>query len=117
MKYIIIEKYTTNYDNPIILKKDEKIIMEEETDTNGDFPNWVFCKKMDCSNSGWVPKHIIKKENNYGVITEDYSSKELNVEKGYIINGIKELNGWIWCKCENTNEIGWVMLKNIKKLE
>ena len=115
MKYIIVEKHVTDFPNPIMVKKNEKVIIEKEFDE--DYPNWFFCRKLDGSNSGWVPEQIIKKESCYGIITEDYYAKELNVEKGYIINGFKELNGWIWCECENTNEIGYVPLEKIKVLE
>jgi hypothetical protein len=97
------------------LDKEEKVIIGEESGVN--WPNWVFCTKMDGSSKGWVPKQIIKFEKNYGYTIENYSAKELNIEKGYILNCIKELNGWSWCKCENTNEIGWVPNNNIKILE
>src|SRR5215510_4347222 len=104
MKYIIVESYETEFANPISVIKNEKVIIEIEHDD--EFPNWFYCKKLDRSNGGWIPEKILKKENGYGIITEDYSAKELNVKKGYIIKGFKELNGWVWCECENTNEIG-----------
>jgi len=115
MKYIVVEAHETEFTNPIIVTQNEKIIIEKETDE--DYENWFFCKKLDNSNSGWIPEGIIKKENNYGIITEDYSAKELNVDKEFIVKGIKELNGWMWCECENTNEIGWIPIKNLKILE
>jgi hypothetical protein len=115
MKYIVTQTHETEFTNPIIVKQGEKIIIEKETDE--DYENWFLCKKLDESNSGWIPVEIIKKENNYGIITEDYSAKELNVKNGYIVKGIKELNGWLFCECENTNEIGWVPIANIKKME
>jgi len=114
MKYMVIEKYETEFINPIIVKKNENIIIENE---KGSYENWFFCRKCDGSNSGWIPGEIIIKiEDNYGIISEDYSAKELNVEKGLIIRKIKEINGWIWCECENTKEIGWVPVKNVKML-
>ena len=115
MKYIVIEEYETEFTNPIIVKQNEKIIIEKETDE--EYENWFFCEKIDGSNSGWIPEEIIKKENNYGIINEDYSAKELSVEKGFIVKGIKELNGWLWCECENTKEVGWVPIKTIKIME
>ena len=115
MKYIVVESYKSEFINPIFVAKDEKVIIEIEYDE--EYPNWFYCKKLDNSNSGWIPEKLIKKENDYGIITEDYSAKELNVEINFIINGFNKLNGWIWCECENTNEIGWVPLKNIQKME
>ena len=114
MKYIVIKDHRTEFHNPIILKLGEKVIIgEESTDT---WPNWVFCTKTDGSNKGWVPKQIIRVIKNYGEIIEDYSAKELDVDEGTIVEGIKELNGWLWLKNKNTNEIGWVPIENLKKL-
>ena len=115
MKYIVVEPYKTEYTNPISVIKNEKVIIEIEY--NEEYPNWFYCKKFDGSNGGWIPEELIRRENNYGVITEDYSAKELTIKEGFIINGYRKLNGWLWCECENTKEIGWIPLKNIKELD
>ena len=115
MEYIVIENYRTEYPNPIFLEKGEKVVIGEESGEN--WPNWIFCTKMDGSNKGWVPKQIIKQENNYGIISEDYSAKELDVDKGIIVEGIKELNGWLWLMNKETKEIGWVPMENLKILK
>jgi hypothetical protein len=72
---------------------------------------------MDGSNEGWVPKQIINNETGYGIITEDYSAKELDVDKGMVVEGIKELNEWLWLLNKETNEIGWVPMNKLKTLE
>ena len=109
MKYIVKENFRTEFHNPITLCQGEKVIVGDESD---EMPNWIFCKKTDNSNEGWVPKHIIKTDNNYGIIVEDYSAKELDIDKGTIVMGIKELYGWLWLKNTVTNEIGWVPMEN-----
>jgi hypothetical protein len=114
MEYIVIKAHRTEFHDPIILKQGEKVIIgEESSDT---WLNWIFCTKTDGSNKGWVPKQIIKHIDNYGEITEDYSAKELDIDEGTIIEGIKELNGWLWLRNKNINEIGWVPMENLKKL-
>jgi hypothetical protein len=85
MKYIVIEAHKTKYKNPINVHKNEKIKFTNKIDE--EYKDWLYCIKMDGSNSGWIPKKIIKKENNFGTITEDYSAKELNVEKEYNVEG------------------------------
>ena len=115
MDYIVIEKHETEFDIPIILKAGDKVIIGKESSEN--WLNWVFCTKTDNTNAGWVPKQIIKYENDFGVILEDYSAKELNVEEGTILEKIKELNGWLWSKNKLTGEIGWVPLEKIKNLK
>jgi hypothetical protein len=72
---------------------------------------------MDGSNEGWVPKQVIKSINDIGEIIEDYSAKELNIDKGTVVECIKELNGWLWLKNLKTDEIGWVPLENLKLME
>ena len=115
VNYIVIEKHKTNYPNPIMLKAGEKVIIGEEFKGIGNeesWTNWVYCKKIDGSNEGWVPKQIIKYDSE--IIIQDYSAKELNVEKGAIVEGEKELNGWLWSRNTSTNETGWIPIGKIK---
>jgi hypothetical protein len=115
MEYIVTEDHKTEFPDPILLKQGEKVIITEEASEK--WPNWILCTKIDGSNKGWVPEQIIKYENKYGTITEDYSAKELNIAKGTIVEGLKELNGWLWSKDIKTNEFGWIPLGKTKKLK
>ena len=116
MNYIVIKKYETEYPNPITLTIGEKIVIGEEHEAteSENWENWVYCTKADNSNSGWVPKQIINYES--GLVLQDYSAKELTIEKGEIVEGIKELNGWLLSKNKSTNEIGWIPMENLKPL-
>ena len=119
MEYIVIKDHRTEFTNPIELKQGEKVIIGEDPDpetTLETWVNWVYCIKEDGSNEGFVPEQIIRKEDKNGIILEDYSAKELDIDKGTIVEGIKELNGWLWLKNKNTNEIGWIPLENLEKL-
>ena len=123
MKYIVKENHRTEFPNPIILKEGEKVITgktsEEtigETSYDENWKDWVFCTKLDNSNEGWVPKQIIKIENNFGIIIEDYSAKEFVIDEGTIVEGIKELNGWLLSENKNTNEIGWIPMDKLGKI-
>ena len=113
MEYILTEDHRTEFPNPIILKQGERVIIGEES--GADYPDWIFCIKIDGSNKGWVPKQIIKYEDDYGNIVEEYSAKELNIDKGTVVEGIKELNGWLWSRNKDTNEIGWIPMEKLKK--
>jgi len=110
MNYIVIEQHETKFP-PITLTAGEKVIIGEES--TGTWLNWIFCTKIDNSNAGWVPKQIIDYDSE--TVLQDYSSKELNVSKGMMVEGIKELNGWLWSKNKSTNEIGWVPMENLKQ--
>ncbi|MCL2793268.1 MAG: SH3 domain-containing protein [Spirochaetaceae bacterium] len=122
MKYIVTEDHRTEFPNPIKLEKGEKVITGEtseetigETQYDENWPNWTFCAKMDGSNKGWVPNQIIKCEDNFGYIIEDYSAKELDIDSGAVVKGIKELNGWLWA--ENEKEEGWIPVDKVRKVE
>jgi len=113
VKYVVTEAHATEYPDPIAVRQGEKVIVEIEHDD--EWPNWFFCKKLDGSNGGWIPEQIIRKQKTHGLITEDYSARELSVRKERTVNGFRELNGWVWCECESAHETGWVPLKNLKR--
>lgn len=121
MKYKVIENHRTEFPDPMILKEGEKIIIGKDPSPSPEddekWPNWVYCIKIDGSNQGFVPEQIIRSESNFGYITEDYSNKELDIDKGTVVDGIKELNGWVWLKNESTNEKGWVPIDKLEKIE
>ncbi len=112
-KFITIQKWKTNYPDPIMLEPNEIIeIIEKEILS---WEKWVFCKKQD--KLGWVPEQIINKvKGNKGIVKEFYSAKELNINKGEKVTGIKELNGWIWVRNESNNDEGWLPLEILKKI-
>lgn len=64
---------------------------------------------------GWVPKQIIQmgSDDKSGIVTEDYSARELNVKPGDKLESNRELNGWVWCVTEE-NQAGWVPLQNLE---
>jgi hypothetical protein len=112
MDYIVIENHRTEFPNPIILQKGEKVVLGKETDIDDEAgANWVYCKKLDDSNEGWVPKQIIDN----ATIIEEYHAKELNIDKGTVVEGIKELNTWLWCRNKNTDEVGWIPMRKLLK--
>ena len=122
MEYIVKENHRTEFPNPICLKKGERVILgkksEEtvgETAYDENWPNWTFCSRMDGSNKGWVPDQIIEKDGcEHGLVVEDYSAKELYIDKGTVVEGIKQLNGWLWSKNKSTNEIGWIPMDKLE---
>lgn len=88
-EYIVIKSRKSEMNNPIILSKGDTVICTEESDKEGDWPNWVYCKKS--SLEGWVPKQIIEN----GIMLEDYNATEFDLERDEIIVSDKVLNGWI----------------------
>ena len=112
MSVFIVEKeYINQIDNPIQLSTGDKVTCVKESDSLGDWPNWIYCKSDD--NEGWVPKQIIDMDNE--IVTEDYNAIEFNLSIGEILVSEKNLNGWIWCyKKGNIKDKAWAPLNHLK---
>lgn len=108
MNYEVIELHRSNYPNPITIRKGTKLKLGNKYSGTENWDNWRYCYTLDNGAEGWVPEQLLIVENEYGVILEDYTAKELNVEKGEIIKGMRELNGWLWCIKIIDRDEGWL---------
>lgn len=112
MNYEVIKNYNDAPQNPISIMKGELLSFVEESDPNGDWANWIFCKGSN--KEGWIPKQILEVNDLEVLVTEDYNAKEHNLKIGDILKSEKELNGWIWCL--NKGELAWAPLNHTKKI-
>ncbi|EGL84204.1 Variant SH3 domain-containing protein [Caldalkalibacillus thermarum TA2.A1] len=108
MKYVVVKKHVSNYPAPITLEQGERVQLGQPYTGPEEWPNWVFCYKLNSPQKGWVPKQILDKYEHYAVVKEKYTAKELTVQPGEEVEGMRELNGWIWCKRVRDNEAGWI---------
>ncbi|PHI28902.1 SH3 domain-containing protein [Budvicia aquatica] len=97
MKYRVIKQHTSEYPNPIVMAKGDRLIIGEKFDDNQAWNDWYFCETQDRV-KGWVPKQVIN---------------WLSGNQGEVLTGIKELNGWIWCQHPDSKEEGWVPAENL----
>lgn len=120
-KYIVVCKWVESYENPIILKKDEKVVVNlaiKETDP--EWVNWVWCIAGN-GMTGWVPIQILNacetlpNERQIAIALEDYSAYELPVNQDEIVIGSRCLNGWLWCRKENSTKEGWVPIRCLNR--
>ncbi len=117
MYYCVKKKHRTNYPNPITLENGEIVTVIEECKDKEEWKNWLFCEKKGKHRRGWVPKQILEIKKTKGTLKEDYSARELNVDYGEILEEIRELNNWVWCKRFREEEYGWVPLENLHLVE
>ncbi len=115
MVFKVLENYKSpsNFENPIELLKGETVQLGEISDPNGEYPNWVFCTSNRTGKTGWVAVDVLSMENGVGKVLQDYTSKEMTVAKGDIVDAIFELNGWYWCSRSSDGETGWVAKNNL----
>ncbi len=109
----VLDDYKSNDENPIELVKGDTVLLGEVTDPNGEYPNWILCTSERTGRRGWVAMGVLKLDNGNGIATQDYTSKEMAVLCGDIVETLYELNGWYWCKRQSDGDIGWVAKNNL----
>lgn len=113
MEYRVIKQHTSEFPNPMVISKGERLTVGEKSDDNEAWKGWYFCETQD-QIKGWVPKQVINwLSGNQGEALENYTAKEMDVSEGEVLTGIKELNGWIWCQHPDSKEEGWVPAENL----
>ena len=106
MEIQVKKPYKTEFINPLHLKKGDEVVLGEE-EKKEQWKGWIWATFNNIS--GWIPKPIVKNiSDNRGVILDNYSAKELDVDVGDRIYILKELNGWFWVRHSKTNEEGWI---------
>jgi hypothetical protein len=83
--YKAIKEYYKSTADPVVLIAGSRVFCLEESNPDGDWPNWILCKTDDIE--GWVPAQIIDREGEAGSILEDYSAAEFDIVPGEIFIG------------------------------
>ncbi|WP_210470101.1 hypothetical protein [Vibrio crassostreae] len=115
MRYIVRKEYSDAPKSAIKLAVGEELQFIEESNPDGDWPNWIFCKGAD--KEGWVPKQILQIEGSKVICLKDYNATEHNLQIGETLSADESLNGWIYGIKEGFPEtIGWAPLNCLEKL-
>ncbi|EGQ7979812.1 MULTISPECIES: SH3 domain-containing protein [Vibrio] len=114
MKYKVVKEYFDAPENPIRIEKGEILQFVEESNPEGDWANWVYCKGIN--KEGWVPKQILEIEGDKVVVLKDYFAREHTLVIGDNVVAEYELNGWIWCEKESMpNVYAWAPINHLAK--
>lgn len=130
MKYLVIKQHISEYPEPITFSAGALIDIGEKYQGSEDWDNWYLCRVVvehsAGQKAGWVPQQVIEWiDDNRGKAIEDYTARELNVNKGDTVLGSRELNGWLWCTQlstklsipTSTQESGWIPIENLQLIE
>ena len=115
-RYLVTQDHTSEYPKPITFKQGAPLTVGEKYEGSEGWNDWFFCSKPG-QESGWVPAQIIEVINGSTArAREDYTARELNVQKGELLLGSRVLNGWIWCDNPINSESGWAPLSNLQEV-
>jgi|GEM_PF-1138801 len=116
MIYRVIKDRTDLSESCLSLKVFDQVQLIEESDSKGDWPNWILCEHQETR--GWVPEQIIHKISpDKGLISQDYEGHELKVVTGDQVEGYDLLNGWLYASTSDGKSWGWVPLNHLEALD
>lgn len=111
--YIVTQSHLSEFPEPMILKKGDRVSVGERYDGPEDWPNWYLCS-VPGQESGFVPEQFIDRHaDGTGTMLEDFTNRELNVGEGELLHGEREVNGWLWATRISDGATGWVPLDNL----
>lgn len=115
-RYLVIQDYTSEYPNPITFAKGAPLVVGKRYEGPEGWDDWFFCRTPG-QESGWVPAQVIEIiSGDTAQAREDYTARELTVQKGEQLLGGRVLNGWAWCENPASSESGWVPLANLQEV-
>lgn len=116
MKYKVIKSYRDAPDDPISVSTGETLEYLEESDPQGDWPNWVYCRGK--KKKGWIPRQILEINGTMVSCSCDYSAREHTLSLGEILISEEIMNGWSWCFKEGEEDcMAWAPLNHLLKIE
>ena len=103
-----ISSSTCGYEHPINLSWREQVKLGKRAPEE-NWKDWIWAENNK-KEGGRVPIQIIdfSEDKNYGIVLEDYSAKELNIDKDELIIKMKTLNGRSWVRKISDNDEGWI---------
>ncbi|CAM0119273.1 hypothetical protein [Stenotrophomonas thermophila] len=113
MNYIVTAAHRSEFPHPITLRRGQALVVGERYEGPEGWEDWFLCEAKG-QQPGFVPAPVIgRNAQGDAYATEDYCARELDVDPGQLLRGMRTLNGWAWCVPEN-GEPGWVPLEKLR---
>ncbi|AIR91293.1 SH3 domain-containing protein [Pseudomonas cremoricolorata] len=108
MKYVVIKSHRSEYPQPICFAKGALLTVGQRFEGHDGWQDWYLCS-CQAQTPGWVPAQIIEALGvGQGRAREPYNAHELDVDPGQLIETLRALNGWYWCRRLSNGELGWL---------
>lgn len=77
------------------------------------WPGWRWVTAAD-GESAWMHESMLElSSETAAVATEAYLARELSVRKGEVVESLRELGGWHWCRKVDGSD-GWIPAYNLR---
>lgn len=116
MKYVVIEHHRSEYPTPITFAGGTLLDIGQRYEGEEPLQDWYLCS---CSGQapGWVPAQVIERIGvDRGRAVEAYCAHELDIDPGQQVEGLRPLNGWLWCRNLRNGELGWLPQQKLRLL-
>ena len=111
MKLRVKAPHKASFEYSVIFKKGDEIKVGKE---DPEMPGWFWCQNKDGVWS-WVPQEFFTRSDSEGTITHDYDTTELTVVVGEILEYLREVSLWTFCRTSDGRE-GWVPTKKLERI-
>lgn len=113
-KVRVVTEYVREYNSdPMVLSPGDVVKVLKQND--GVYKGWYWCRSAD-GKEIWVPGQILSMKGENAISKGDFSSWELSVFSGQILEAYNEMGGWLWC-ASTDGEKGWIPVKNVEYLD
>ncbi len=104
----VTRPYTSAYPEPLVLAKGASVSV---TPRECEWPGWAWSRTED-DREGWIPQEYLEQSSGGKYILNcDYDATELTVAAGQSLEVIRQVAGWLWCRCDDGQQ-GWVPAEN-----
>lgn len=115
MRYRVTIVHRSEFPVPITLTAGQHVQIGERYAGPEGWDEWYFCT-TPAGVAGWVPGQILDRSGpDKGAAREDYTARELDVDVGQTVSGMRHLNGWCWCVRPADGLSGWVPLSHLQR--
>ncbi|MBN6790112.1 UNVERIFIED_ORG: hypothetical protein J2W65_001469 [Pseudomonas parafulva] len=116
MHFIVIERHRSAYRRPLHFAQGTLLEVGPRFESEPGMQDWYLCS---CTGQepGWVPEQLIERlDFNQGRALDHYCAHELDVEPGQLVERLRLLNGWLWCRRHGDGELGWLPVGKLQQL-
>ncbi len=114
MTWQVTKAHQRSYETPISGKAGDVFTTTGRKD-NWQGHVWIWCSNKE-GRSGWVAESILDVKQTQAALKEDFDAIELSVQAGEVLEGSRQLAGWLWLR-NAQGKSGWVPLENLKEIK